>query len=278
MQARLGKSLPPPRRTKLPPYRPTARPEATKVPKGRPSARKILDKALDRLLLVGLVFLLIYAFFVRSQPRLSVNSEAYHPLSSYQGVADEFVSGLTYRTKLTYNQKALVSGLEKQFPEIESVSVQLPLLSQRVGVHINVSAQGFLLDSASQSYLLDNNGKIVAKVTSAPKDLVIIKDQSGLPAVVGQQIISPDNVSFMKQVVVQSRQAKVPLAYIVLPAAPQEFDLYTADKAYYTKFYFGGNALLQSGQFVAARHYFDQSHQDPAYYLDVRVAGKIFYK
>jgi len=40
----------------------------------------------------------------------------------------------------------------------------------------------------------------------------------------------------------------------------------------------GGDALVQTGQFLAARKEFDISKKQPPEYLDVRVSGKIFYK
>jgi hypothetical protein len=70
----------------------------------------------------------------------------------------------------------------------------------------------------------------------------------------------------------------VSIKSLTLPKSVQELDLHTSDRTYFVKFYLGGDALQQTGQFLAARHQFDITNSQPAEYLDVRVAGKIFYK
>jgi hypothetical protein len=70
----------------------------------------------------------------------------------------------------------------------------------------------------------------------------------------------------------------VSVSSLTLPKTAQELDLRTKDRPYYVKFYLGGDALLQAGQFLATRRQFDTSNTQPAEYLDVRVEGKIFYK
>jgi hypothetical protein len=70
----------------------------------------------------------------------------------------------------------------------------------------------------------------------------------------------------------------VPISALSLPAVPEEIDLRASDQPYYVKFYMGGSAVLQTGQFLAARQHFKQTGQLPAQYLDARIAGKVFYK
>jgi hypothetical protein len=70
----------------------------------------------------------------------------------------------------------------------------------------------------------------------------------------------------------------VTITSLSLPSKPSELDLRTKDRPYFVKFYMGGDALTQAGQFLAARAQFDRQNHQPADYLDVRVAGKIFYK
>jgi hypothetical protein len=63
-----------------------------------------------------------------------------------------------------------------------------------------------------------------------------------------------------------------------LPSTAEELDIHTPDRPYYVKFYLAGDALLQTGQYLASRHQFDTTNSQPAEYLDVRIPGKIFYK
>jgi cell division septal protein FtsQ len=59
---------------------------------------------------------------------------------------------------------------------------------------------------------------------------------------------------------------------------PQKLDLRAKDQPYFVKFYLGGDPLAQIGQYLAARHHFNEAGQQPAEYLDVRVPGKVFFK
>jgi hypothetical protein len=70
---------------------------------------------------------------------------------------------------------------------------------------------------------------------------------------------------------------QIPIKDMVLSRSPQEVDLYTNDYGYYTKFYMGGDAVIQAGQYLAARNSFN-AVTAPQQYLDVRIAGKVFYK
>jgi hypothetical protein len=248
------------------------------TPKKPTNFRHLFDRGLNLAILIGLGFLLVYGLFVRQGVKVAVDSTAYHPQATYQAAADKLTHGLSYRSKLTYNQKAVVDNLKQQFPEIDGAQVHLPLLSQRVGLNLNISKPEFLLKSAAVSYLIDQSGEVVSSNPTSASNLITINDQSGLRVSIGQKILSSDNIAFINQVVSQLRQAKVPIGYITLPALPQEFDLYTTDKTYYTKFYLGGDPVVQAGQFLAARNQFAQQKSDPSQYLDVRVAGKIFYK
>jgi len=90
--------------------------------------------------------------------------------------------------------------------------------------------------------------------------------------------VSASSAKFINTVIAQSKRANVPIVSFVLPNTAQEVDLRTSDKPYYVKFYLGGDALIQTGQFLAARHQFDATNSQPSEYLDVRVAGKIFYR
>src|SRR5207302_459575 len=101
-------------------------------------------------------------------------------------------------------------------------------------------------------------------------------DQSGFKTQAGQPALSSQAVNFIKNIITQCHGAKVPVASLTLPKTAQELDFKAADRPYFVKFYLGGDPVLETGQFLAARHRFDQTGQ-PTSYLDVRVNGKIYF-
>jgi cell division septal protein FtsQ len=63
-----------------------------------------------------------------------------------------------------------------------------------------------------------------------------------------------------------------------LRSGDKEYLIDASGRPYFVKFYLGGDSAVQIGQFLAARHQFDQKNSQPTEYLDVRVGGKVFYK
>jgi cell division septal protein FtsQ len=242
--------------------------------------RKLLFGALDIILIILLVFGLVYSLMLKAQPKISATDLSYHPLSVYTSQITPFFNSISDHNKITFNEGAVAASIQKQFPEVQTVRVELPFFSETPIVWLTISPPVFNLQSGGRSFIVDSQGIVVAKTTDLPKlkNLVNLTDQSGYPAVLGKQVLSSSSVDFINTVIKQAQHAKVPISTLSLPPLAQELDLRTSDAPYYVKFYLGGDALTQSGQFLASRQKFNQTHQAPSEYLDVRVSGKIFYK
>ncbi|MBX4197408.1 hypothetical protein KW801_02530 [Candidatus Saccharibacteria bacterium] len=242
--------------------------------------RKILFGAADILLIILLLAGLVYSLLLSAQPKLIVRDKSYHSAAAYQKAIEPMFSSLANRNKLSFNENALIKQIQTQFPEVQSARVELPFFSQKPTVWLNISKPAFNLTSGSNSFVIDSAGLAVAKTQELPelKSLVSLNDQSGFPIGLGKQVLASEAVDFINKVIAQSKRAKVPISTLTLPTAAQELDLRTADAPYFVKFYLGGDALTQTGQFLAARQKLSQSGQTPSQYLDVRIAGKIFYK
>ncbi len=246
----------------------------------RRSLRTKVAKILDWLVLLLVIFCLIYSLLVRPDPKVIANSNVYQPSHISQAAAAADLKNLNDRTKLTFDENKAVAALKQKFPEISAADIELPIFGQKPVIHLQIAQPDMIFVSGGKSYVLATSGVLVSSDTSMPaaRDLPTVEDQSGFTARIGKAALSSSQVAFINQIVSQCRHADVPIKSLILPAAAQELDLRTTDKPYYVKFYLGGDPLLQTGQFLAARHQFATSHKDPAQYLDVRVSGKIFYK
>jgi len=235
---------------------------------------------IDIVIILVVLFCLGYSLMVQPTPRIMINSLAYHPTSVYQAAARQDLSGLRNRNKISFNEQGVIESLQKQFPEISTASVELPIFGQKPTLRLTIAPPAFVLNSNGSSYVINTDGvaAIGASKLSGSQKLLVVVDQSGFKTTVGSRVLSADNVSFITQIIAQCKHTNVPISSMSLPALAGELDLHTVDKPYYVKFYLDGNAMLETGQFLAARHQFAASHQDPAQYLDVRVSGKIFYK
>lgn len=242
--------------------------------------RRYMVRSLDIVILAVLLFGLIYSMLVSADPKLIISSHAYRPQSTYRQAVVHELKSLKNRNKITLDDTGIANVLQTTFPEISRVSLELPLIGQRPIIHLGIAAPTFLLKSNGHLYLIDAEGRAVsANVNSEGfSNLAIITDQSGYLVGTGKQVLSSGNVSFINAVLAQCKHGGVAVESLTLPPKAQDLDLKPADRPYYVKFFLGGDALGQSGQFLAARHQFDVQGGQPSEYLDVRVPGKIFYK
>jgi hypothetical protein len=250
------------------------------APSTKSKARKLFTRFLDVVIVLAIVVGLGYSLLVGSKPDILVNSDAYHPKTTYREAIVKELQNIKNHNKITLDEQSIVKSLQSQFPEIASVQITLPIFSQTPTFRINIASPGFVLSSNGQSYIINSQGVAVASSSNFPsiKNLPVVTDQSGFTIEKGKQVLSGSEVSFINTLIVQCRKANVPIQALTLPPLAQELDLRTSDKPYYVKFYLGGDSKLQAGQFLATRHEFDSTNTQPSEYLDVRVSGKVFYK
>lgn len=251
----------------------------TKKPPPR-SARRYIFGFLDVIMIFVILLGIGYSSMIKPVPNVIVSDTSFHLASAYRDAAAANLKQLKNRNKITFNEKSLVASLQKQFPEIDSVQVELPFFSEQPTVRIAVGKPAFVLQNTAGSFVINTSGTAVtkaAKITNASK-LTKIQDQSGFNVREGTHVLSANNVTFIQNLIAQCRLARVTISRLTLPPQPQEIYLNEAGQPYYVKFYLGGDVLTQAGQFLAARKNFTDSGQLPAQYLDVRIPGKIFYK
>jgi hypothetical protein len=245
------------------------------------TGRKLSGKVID----LGILTLAVVAFLlvlrVSPHPVVVLSNGMYRPLSEYQASANKEFSGLVNQNKITFNELKVVNDLQKQFPEITSAAVDLPILGSRPRLQINVGDPVLILKNNQGSYLIDNRGVAVGKATDYPQyinKLISVEDQTSFDITVGKPAIDSSSVDFIRNLQKQLSKKNITIKSLILPPAPEELDLITTDQSYYVKFYLGGDFTVQTGQYLAARNNFAKKSATPSSYLDVRVEGKIFYK
>jgi hypothetical protein len=232
------------------------------------------------LIISSIIFCLVYSLIVQPDPVVNISSSTYHNSSVYKKEVINKLKSLKNRTKITLDEQGLIQSLQNIFPEISGGTIELPLFSEKPIVHLNISLPTFFFNNGGMPYIVDTQGKVVAKSSEMPsiRNLPVVDDQSGFKVTRGGQVLGVSGISFIQTVIAQNQHAKIPISSLVLPKLAQELDLHTADRPYYVKFYLGGEVNVQVGQYLASRHQFDATNSQPTEYLDVRVPGKVFYK
>lgn len=257
-----------------------ARSPFQKRPPLKKSPKQLFGRFMDVLVLVAIIAGLIFCLILKPYPRTVVSSNAYHTNTVYETAANKAFAALRNRTKLTLDERGIISVLKKQFPEIDVIKIEVPILSQVSTLRLNIATPTFNFSSNNNLYVVGSNG-VVAGLSSqlaGASLLPSVIDQSGFEAAPGKQVLGTEAIAFINTVLAQCQRAGVKVQSLTLPAAAQELDLRAQNQPYFVKFYLGGDALNQAGQYLAAKHKFDSEGSQPEQYLDVRVAGKIYYK
>jgi hypothetical protein len=250
---------------------------------------KQLGKRFRAVLLVALLLICtINLLQLDTTPRVTIinSSQAYalHPVSTYQTtITNELRGSLLSSNKVTIDTKSLVADLKSRYPEIRDASVVLPLVGHRMNVYIELTQPILLLTTQSQSVIVDNSGHALVTASDVAKlssfHLPVLVDKSQLQLKVGDTVLSSDAVSFVQTVLAQLAAKHVPINRLELPAGTEELDVYPKGKPYHVKFNLHQtDARLEVGSYLAVKSQLERQGTTPGSYIDVRLAGRAYYK
>ena len=189
---------------------------------------------------------------------------------------------LLSHTKFTINSSGFEKAFRAEFPEVDDVSIALPIVSRRPIVTISTAQPQLLLTSQGKVYVLDKRGTAIMMAndlsSSIRQSLPVVTDQSGLRADVGKTILPTEDIQFITGVMTQLKAKGLTAESITLPPTAHEVDIKLAGQPYYIKFNVDTNPREAGGSFLAAKQKLEQTNTKPAQYIDVRVPGRAYYQ
>lgn len=206
------------------------------------------------------------------------------PTTVYKAAADQQLSGSIWsRNKITVNTNGLSQALLAQFPELNSVSVTVPLLAHRPVVYIATAEPVLILVTGNGSFVVDATGKALVGGTSPASlnepNLPLLNDQSGLHIQTTHQALPAANVGFIRVVLAQLAAKQLAVSDMTLPPAASEVDVHLKDQPYFVKFNLENDQPReQVGTFLATVTQLHRQNITPSQYVDVRVPGRAYYK
>lgn len=209
-----------------------------------------------------------------------------HSEAVYAAAAHSILSSSVWnRNKITVDANKLSSQMTRQFPELASVNMTIPMLSRYPVVYVQLSRPALILVGSSGAYVLDTTGKALAAAANASSlaslQLPVLTDQSGLKLAVEQQALTGSDVSFIQTVVRQLAARHVSLSALTLPPAASELDVRVAGQPYIVKFNLqtgSSDARQQVGTYLATQANLATQNITPSQYIDVRLDGRAYYK
>jgi len=245
--------------------------------------------------LVGTVVLcagMVYQLQLSTTPKVvSLASSSDVPFQQdskvYQEAAHNmFAEAASNRNKLTVNASDIASRLQKQFPELQSASVSLPIIGNTPTVYVQPAEPAMVLAASNGTFVVGENGRALAEASAGTNlsrlRVPSVTDQSGLAVKAGEQVLPRSATAFISTVSTQLAAQKISVQSMTLPAAAGELDVYISGKPYFAKFNIekatADDALQQVGTMIAVLKRLDKEGKTPNQYIDVRLAGRAYYK
>jgi hypothetical protein len=273
-------------------YTPSERRAKPQSPKNQQDEKKQKRKFSMPMLLSGLPFwllmvvvcvCLVKVLLLSDSPKIVVvgNSDVSDYMRAdavYAAAAQKLLdSSVTNRCKLTVNANGVTQALKREFPELQDVSVSIPLVSNRPVVYIQPASQSLVLQSTSGNYSINDTGFVLSKLVILPEGAPTVVDQSGLIPIPGKQLLPSGTVTFTETVAYQFKAAHLSISTFVLPSgSPYELDVRLEGQPYMIRFNLESSPLVQSGAAIATIQQLGSTK--PSSYIDVRVAGRVYYK
>lgn len=227
-----------------------------------------------------------YLFTLSSNARVSVVADPgslHREVSTYSAFIDKQLgSSLLNYSKLSINTLKLEDQIYKEFPEIQNVTVAIPLFAHRPLIELTSVEPVFMLSSGTNSkYYINPQGVALLSVDSiqAPeKSLLTVIDQSTISLEQGMRVLPRDLVNYIVELQRQFDAKEYTTAQTVLPPTPNELQVRFEGRPYVVRFNTSIDPVEQAGTYMALFEDLESKNIVPAEYIDLRVAGRAYYK
>lgn len=227
-----------------------------------------------------------YVLKLDANPKMSLANQtnlALHDPKVYQQAARLILkkSWLDHN-KLTVDTGKVERSLKNQFPELDEVSLTLPLIGHRPVIEVATVQPALLLSAPSGLFVIAGNGRAVASgvnmTNQALSSLPKVIDKSNLSYRLGAAVLPEAQVDFITHLLAQLKAQSLAIDSLSLPITPNEVDVTLKNSRYYLKFNTMLEVRQQVGGFLAVKQRLASQHILPQKYVDLRVEEKVFYK
>lgn len=214
----------------------------------------------------------------------TASSDFLRDMRDYQAYASQLLGGSVWnRNKITVNTTDVSQKLVKEFPELASASVTVPLLAHRPIVYIQPAKPVLVIVAKNGAFVAADSGKALLRADKAAElskyRLPQLKDDSGLKLQVGRQALQTKDVGFIQTIITELTSKQIQIDSFTLPAASSELDVKLVDRPYIVKFNLQSDtARQQAGTFLSTMAYLAKQNVVPTKYVDVRVDSRAYYQ
>lgn len=252
----------------------------------KPKYGKIFQVLIRNITLVLCILVLLFGLWLKPSPKVTIISlpgTIRRDEATYKaGVQHLWEKRLLNQSKLTIQADKLSREIEQMFPEIESATVELPLLGQIPNVVITPASPVLLLVTQKGAFYVAQDGKTMVRSDQVtPNELgsiPTIRDDSGLVPEPGKPALPLKEIQTVITLLDLCKAASLELDTVTLPPVSNEVDIVVKGDSYSVKLSLDQDPKQGIGALLALRDKFKTDNIKPSTYLDLRVPDKAFYK
>lgn len=236
---------------------------------------------------VMLASAVVYTVSLSGSPRVVIEQQPgvvqRDPGEYEQQVQAVWRASVFNRTKLTIHSQQTRQAILDTYHELSDVRIQLPLVGHRATIVLVPTAPSLQIEARGGTFYVDAEGKALADTShvTSSSSVPVVQDNGVLTVSPGQLVLPQSQVVYIIQLVTELDAAHIPLRSLTLSnKAVNELDVRTTADPYYIKVQLDGSVDVRQvvGTYVAMQKKFTAEGVRPGEYLDLRVAGKAFYK
>lgn len=236
---------------------------------------------------IALVGAVLYTVSLSGSPRVVVEQKPgviqRDPSEYEQRVQAAWRASVFNRTKLTIHSQQTRQAILDTYRELSDVRIQLPLVGHRATVVLVPAAPSLQIEARGGTFYVDAEGRALADTSyvTSSSSVPVVQDNGTLAVSPGQVVLPQSQVVYIVQLVTELKAVQVPLQSLTLSnKAVNELDVRITGDPYYLKVQLDGSVDARQvvGTYLAMQKKFTADGTRPGEYLDLRVAGKAFYK
>lgn len=238
--------------------------------------------------LLAVIGLSLSALYITTlQPSAVLRTEKNSVTLQSEKVYREYIektlsSSVMNKSKLTFDSKKFEQDMIREFPELSSVIVSIPLISHKPIVNLTAQQPVLLMGSEKGVFILNKNGQAIVKASAnRPVEgltVPLVRDDANIPIELGKGALTSQDVAFITSLVSQFENKKIGIDSLTLPPLASELHVKPTGEKYYIKFSLLTDPRIVTGQYFAARKKFTADNITPSEYVDSRVEEKVFFK
>lgn len=254
--------------------------------RGTPGYLRRIATFFNYLLASVVIVSLFYLSILNTDPVIKIEA-----LSMPRNEADykaaitaEINRSLLYKNKLTFNSSRFSQQIKKQFPEVDSVIIGIPVIKHRPTVTVVVSQPAARLITKNGNFILDREGRALFEEYALnpsfdPGSLVSITDASGHQISLGEPALTNQQIVFIRSLIDQGKANKTPPVSFSLEFGGSAVDVRFKDTDYFVKFSFYEDVRQSIGAYFALKEKIEQGKAaKPSQYIDLRIPDRAYVK